>query len=139
MKTIRFNSKPPEERSPFWWLRWVPTVVVSGLTLYFLYFIGRVAIIPVLASFALAYLLNPIVYQGEKRGLSRTAAAIVAIVLIGLAIAAFSAFVIPDLWDESSRATQTNSRRKTRLASGRGLSVTHPIWNGAPEIKSSNL
>ena len=106
MKRIGIFSKPPEERSPFWWLRWVPTVVVSVLIVYFLYVIGSVAVVPVLASFALAYLLNPIVYQGEKRGLSRTSAAIVAIVLVGLAIAAFLTFVIPDLWEESSSATQ---------------------------------
>lgn len=113
MKATWFNSKPPEERSPFWWLRWVPTVVVSVVTLYFLYIVGRVAIVPVLASFALAYLLNPIVCQGEQRGLSRTMAAIVAIVLVSLAIAAFLAFVIPDLWDESSSAGQKIVRNLT--------------------------
>lgn len=104
MKTTWFNSKPPEERSPFWWLRWVPTVVVSVLIVYFLYVIGSVAVVPVLASFALAYLLNPIVYQGEKRGLSRTTAAIVAIVLVTLVAAAFFTYVIPELWAEGSKA-----------------------------------
>lgn len=102
-KSLWFNSKP-EERSPFWWLRWVPTVVISVLILYFLYVVGSVAIVPVLASFALAYLLNPIVQQGEKRGLSRTVSAITAILLVSLAVAAFMAYVVPDLWTESSRA-----------------------------------
>ena len=78
-KSLRFDSKSPEERSPFWWLRWVPTVVVSAIILYFFYIVGSVAVVPVLASFALAYLLNPIVYQAEKRGLSRTVSAVVAI------------------------------------------------------------
>jgi predicted PurR-regulated permease PerM len=104
MKTAWFKAKPPEERSPFWWLRWVPTVVVSVLILYFLYVVGSVAIVPVLASFALAYLLNPIVQQGEKRGLSRTVAATVAILLVSIVIAAFLAYVIPDLWSESTKA-----------------------------------
>lgn len=104
MKTTWFKSKPPEERSPFWWLRWVPTVVVSVLILYFLYVVGKVAIVPVLASFALAYLLNPIVQQGEKRGLSRTVSAIVAILLVSIVIAGFLAYVVPDLWAESSKA-----------------------------------
>jgi predicted PurR-regulated permease PerM len=101
-----FKSKPPEERSPFWWLRWVPTVVVSALVLYFLYVVGSVAIIPVLASFALAYLLNPVVYQFEKRGISRSVSAIASIVLVSLAIGAFMAYVVPDLWAESSKAGQ---------------------------------
>jgi predicted PurR-regulated permease PerM len=62
--------------------------------------------VPVLASFALAYLLNPIVLQGEKRGLSRTVSAITAISLITLAVAAFLTFVVPDLWAESTKAGQ---------------------------------
>ena len=104
MKNARLNSKPPEERSPFWWLRWVPTIVVSVLILYFLYVVGRVAIVPVMASFALAYLLNPIVYQGEKRGLSRMASSIVAILLVTLIATAFIAYAVPDLWAETTKA-----------------------------------
>lgn len=104
MKNSWLKPRPPEEPSPFWWLRWVPTVVVSVLILYFLYIVGSVAVVPVLASFALAYLLNPIVLQGEKRGLSRTVSVIGAILLVSLAIAAFLAFVVPDLWAESTKA-----------------------------------
>lgn len=106
MKKFWFNSKPAEERSPFWWLRWVPTVVISVLILYFLYVVGSVAIIPVLASFALAYLLNPLVQQGVRRGLSRTVSAISSILLVGLVIAAFLAYVVPEFWSESARAGQ---------------------------------
>lgn len=104
MKNIWSKSTPPEERLPFWWLRWVPTVVISTIVLYFLYVIGSVAIVPVLASFALAYLLNPIVYQGEKRGLSRSVSSIAAILLVALFITAFMAYVVPDLWAESTKA-----------------------------------
>ncbi len=104
MKSPLFKSKSPEDRSPFWWLRWVPTAVASVLILYFLYVVGSVAIVPVLASFALAYLLNPIVYQAEKRGLSRTISAIAAILLVTLVITAFMAYVVPDLWAESTKA-----------------------------------
>ena len=88
--------------SPFWWLRWIPTLVVSTIIIYFLYVIGSVVIVPVLASFALAYLLNPIVRLGEINGLSRTMASITAIFLVTLIIGAFLAYVVPDLWTESS-------------------------------------
>lgn len=104
MKSQWFKPKPPEERSPFWWLRWVPTVVISVLILYFLYVVGSVAIVPVLVSFALAYLLNPIVYQGEKRGLSRVWSSIIAILLVTLVAVAFVAYVVPELWAESTKA-----------------------------------
>ena len=94
----------PEERSPFWWLRWVPTVVISALVLYFIYVVGSVAIVPVLASIALAYLLNPLVRYGEARGLSRSVSAIAAILLVSVVITAFLAYVVPDLWSEGSKA-----------------------------------
>lgn len=90
--------------SPFWWLRWIPAIVVSLIVLYFLYAVGKVVIIPVLASFALAYLLNPLVHEGEKRGLSRVVSSISAIVLVGVVIAAFLAYVVPDMWAESAKA-----------------------------------
>ncbi|MEJ7625204.1 MAG: AI-2E family transporter [Pyrinomonadaceae bacterium] len=105
MESTSQDPRSPEERPPFWWLRWVPMVVVSAVVLYFFYVAGSVAIIPVLASVALAYLLNPIVYQAEKRGLSRTLAAIAAILLVTLVMAGFLAYVVPELWAESSKAS----------------------------------
>ncbi len=108
-----FKLKPPEERSPLWWRRWIPTVIISVLILYFLYIVGSVAIVPVLASFALAYLLNPIVLQGEKHGLSRMMSAIIAILLVALAFTAFMAYVVPDLWAESTKAGQKISESLT--------------------------
>ncbi len=113
MKTTEAESNRRKERSPLWWFRWVPTVVISGLILYFLYVVGSVAIVPVLASFAIAYLLNPIVEQGEKRGLSRAMSALTAILLVGLVILAFVTYVVPDLWAESTKAGSTISESFT--------------------------
>ncbi len=104
MKTSPPDPETVEDRSPFWWLRWIPTTVVSVLILYFLYVVGSAVIVPVLASFALAYLLNPIVLQAEKRGLSRTMSSIVAILIVALVISTFLAYVIPELWAESTKA-----------------------------------
>ena len=56
-----------EQRSPLWWFRWVPAVVVVVPFLDLLSVVGRLALVPVLASFALAYLVNPIIYQIEQR------------------------------------------------------------------------
>lgn len=98
------QPQPHALRSAFWWLRWVPTVVVAALILYVIYIVGSVAVVPVLASVALAYLLNPIVQQFEKIGISRALSSLAAIVLVSLAITAFLAYVLPDLWAESSRA-----------------------------------
>ncbi len=104
MKTPWYKPQSLEERSPFWWLRWIPTIVMAALILYFLYIFGSVALVPILASFALAYLLDPIVWQFEKRGLSRMWSSIIAILLVTLLITAFIAYVIPDLWAETTKA-----------------------------------
>lgn len=106
MEQGQSQSRPVEERSPFWWFRWVPTVVVSLVVVYALYIIGTVVIVPVLASVALAYLLNPLVQQFEKRGLSRTASSVVAIMVVSIGIAAFFSYVVPDLWSQGTRAGQ---------------------------------
>ncbi|MBA2378982.1 MAG: AI-2E family transporter [Blastocatellia bacterium] len=99
-----FKLRPAGERSPFWWFRWVPTVVVSAITLYILYVVGSVVVVPLLASVALAYLLNPLVVQLEKRGMSRVIAAAAALFLVTAAIVGFLAYIVPDLWTQGSRA-----------------------------------
>jgi predicted PurR-regulated permease PerM len=82
----------------------VPAVVIAAIVLYVIYMAGSVAVVPVLASIALAYLLNPIVYQFERFGISRAFSSLAAIILVSLAVAAFMAYVLPDLWAESSKA-----------------------------------
>jgi predicted PurR-regulated permease PerM len=95
-----------EKPSPFWWLGWVPAVVLAVLLLQLLYVAGRVAIVPVLASLALAYLLHPLVERFEARGLSRTVASLAALFVVALAGSVFLVFVIPDLWEEVVVAAQ---------------------------------
>ncbi len=108
---MRAMDKLPKIRltqalSPFWWFRWVPILIVTTLVLYLIYVLGSVALIPVMASFALAYLINPLVLQGEKFGLSRTLATALALLFVTGVIAAFLYFVIPELWEESAKAGQ---------------------------------
>ncbi|HYP15187.1 MAG TPA: AI-2E family transporter [Bryobacteraceae bacterium] len=101
-------SKPlagrTEERSPFWWLRWVPALFFTSLLLYLGYLVGRVAIVPVLASFSLAYVLSPVVEKFEARGFSRLISALLALICVCLLMAGFAYFVIPDLWHQSTTA-----------------------------------
>jgi predicted PurR-regulated permease PerM len=91
----------PEQRSPFWWLRWVPAIVFIIILLDLVYVVGRLALVPVLASFALAYLLHPIVYHMERRGLSRPLAALAALLIVTLVAVGLLIFIIPGLWEQS--------------------------------------
>ena len=102
-----------DERPPFWWIRWVPTTIFFAVVLYLAYVIGRVAVVPVLASAALAYVLNPIVEIFEKRGFSRLWAALLALLVVTVAVAGFLWFVIPDLWDQSVKASESIMRAFT--------------------------
>lgn len=97
------SAEPP----PFWWLRWVPTALLVAVLTYLMYIIGRVAIVPVLASLALAYVLNPIVEIFEKRGFSRIISAALALFLVTSCVVLFIWFVIPDLWNQSVKASDT--------------------------------
>ena len=104
------RSKPErvrEKPSPFWWLGWVPAIVLAVLFLQLLYVAGRVAIVPVLASLALAYLAQPTGRTDSRRAaLSRTVASLAALLVVGLAGFVFLVFVIPDLWEEVVVAAQ---------------------------------
>lgn len=107
------SSKGPDQRSPFWWLRWVPTAILVIIILDLVFVVGRVAIVPVLASFALAYLLNPLVKRAEERGLARPFGATLALLALTLAAIVFFMFVIPDLWNEANTAGQKITRYLT--------------------------
>jgi predicted PurR-regulated permease PerM len=102
-----------EQHPPFWWLRWLPALLFAALIIYLTYMLGRVAIVPVLASFALAYILNPIVERIERHGISRLVSAILALTFVGLLIVLFIYFIIPDLWEQSVGATDIILRNFT--------------------------
>ena len=73
--------------------------------LFFIFFIfSDVAIVPVLASFAVAYLLNPIVHMSRSSGISRTMSAIDGYFAGDSGYHGFLAYVVPDLWSESTKA-----------------------------------
>ena len=93
------------------------------LVISFFFVIARVAIVPVLASLGLAYLLNPIVQKIEKRGPSRTTSSLAAIALVGFITVGFLSYVVPELWVETSKAvtklsesfTPQNAKRQRAL------------------------
>ena len=95
-----------DDRPPFWWLRWLPAFVLALAFLYVTYVVGQVAIVPLLASFGIAYILNPITESIEKRGFSRAIAAFLSLVIVAMLILGFAWFVIPDLWEQAVNASQ---------------------------------
>lgn len=96
--------KNSESRSPFWWLRWVPAVVLVLLVLELIYVVGRVAIVPVLASFSIAYLLNPLVDLFRDKGLSRPMAALASMGTVLVITGALLMGMLPELLVKSGEA-----------------------------------
>jgi predicted PurR-regulated permease PerM len=112
-QTSWFKPRASEPRSPFWWLRWVPAIVLIILILEFFYVVGSVALVPVLASFALAYMLNPLVLWLEKRSLSRPAATVCTLLLVTFVLVTLLTSVIPGLLEQGSEAGQKIMREFT--------------------------
>ena len=102
---LPIRAKTPLERPPFWWLRWVPATLLCAVVLCLAYIVGRVAIVPVLASLGLAYVLNPLVEIFERRGFSRMVSALLALAVVIVCIVLFLWLVLPDLWNESVAAS----------------------------------
>ena len=109
----RFKPQTTEPRSPFWWLRWVPAIVLVFLILKLIYIVGSVALVPVLASFALAYMLNPLVQGLGKRGLARSVATLSTLLLVTLILITILTFVIPGLLEQGAVAGQKILREFT--------------------------
>ncbi len=105
--------------SPLWWLRWVPAIVVTVLLLQLLYVVGRVVIVPVLASFAIAFVLNPVVSLLEGRGMTRSLAALLALAGVFVAAIAFVGLVLPELWKQIVDTGQQLAQLFTPETAGR--------------------
>lgn len=86
--------------NPLRWMRWVPVSALALLTLIIVYVGGRIILIPLLASLAIAYLLAPIVSWFEKRGWSRQSAVILTIVMALIVIILGLIFILPSLWHQ---------------------------------------
>jgi predicted PurR-regulated permease PerM len=87
-------------RSPFWWVRWVPVALVLAAVLAFLIFAGKSILLPLLASFALAFMLEPLVDWFEGRKWSRAVAVLLAMASASAAVLLVLLFLLPSVWGE---------------------------------------
>lgn len=83
---------------PLEWMRWIPAVLVLGAILAGIIIGSRVILIPLLSSFALAYMLEPFVEFIERRGWSRTSAVLLTLAVATIVLFLALIFVIPSIW-----------------------------------------
>ena len=90
-----------QERSgPLEWMRWIPAVLLALLVGAALYISGRVILIPLLCSLALAYLLEPSVEWFERRGWSRSTSVLLTLTGAALVTVLILIFLLPGIWEQ---------------------------------------
>lgn len=75
------NSSLNFSKTPFWWIGYVPAALLALLVSWLLIYVGAPILIPLLLSFALAFMLEPIADFFQRRGNSRNTAVLIALAL----------------------------------------------------------
>jgi predicted PurR-regulated permease PerM len=85
---------------PLEWMRWIPAFLLLILIGVMLLVGGRIILVPLLCSLALAYLLEPGVEWFERRGWSRTTSVLLTLTLATLAVFIILVFLLPGIWGQ---------------------------------------
>ncbi len=103
------NNRPAPV-DPIEWMRWVPAALLAIVFLVLIFVSGRIVLVPMLISVALAYLLAPVVTWFERHGWSRSSSTLMGITAATLMIVLALIFVIPSVWNQLN---QTYGQAKT--------------------------
>jgi predicted PurR-regulated permease PerM len=85
---------------PLEWMRWVPAFALFVAVVALLLVGGRIILVPLLSSLALAYLLEPGVEWLERRGWSRTTSVLLTLAGATLATFVVLVFLLPGIWGQ---------------------------------------
>ncbi len=100
MKELEPTTLQHRRGGPLEWMRWIPAALIAFILIAGIVIGSRVILVPLLSSFALAYMLEPLVELFERRGWSRTTA-VLATLLIALVVLTLAlVFVIPSIWSQ---------------------------------------
>lgn len=95
-----------ERQSYFWWIRWVPAALVALVALFVLVRLSKPILIPLLVSFALVYMLEPLVAWFERHKLSRPLAVLAAMSSATLAVLLLVGVLLPSVWKQLQESIQ---------------------------------
>lgn len=115
------QSNYPQTNTPIEWMRWVPAGLLAIVFLLFVIIGGRIILVPILVSVALAYLLAPVVRWFERRGWSRQSSVFLGMTTAALLLVLALIFVIPGVWNQlnqsynQAEALIQNTSRQTEL------------------------
>lgn len=98
------NPDGTDRLTPIEWMRWVPAALLTMAFLGFVFVSGRIVLVPMLISIALAYLLAPVVRWFERRGWSRSSSTLLGITAASLLVVLVLIFVIPSVWNQLNQS-----------------------------------
>ncbi len=98
------NSGSDNRLTPIEWMRWIPVALLAIVFIAFLFVSGRIVLVPMLISVALAYMLAPIVSWFERRGWSRSSSTLLGITAASLLVVLVLIFVIPSVWNQLNQS-----------------------------------
>ena len=100
MKELDPTTSPPRRGGPLEWMRWIPAALIAFVLIAGIVIGSRVILFPLLSSFALAYMLEPLVEWLERRGWSRTPAVLLTLTAATVILILSLVFVIPAIWSQ---------------------------------------
>jgi predicted PurR-regulated permease PerM len=84
-------------------MRWVPLALLFLVFCIVVFIGGRIVLVPILISLALAYLLAPVVAWFERRGWSRPYSVLLALTSATVVIVLILIFILPSFWGQLTK------------------------------------
>ncbi len=98
------NPEKIDRLTPIEWMRWIPAALLAIVFLLFVFVSGRIVLVPMLISIAMAYMLAPVVRWFERRGWSRSSSTLLGITTASLMVVLALIFVIPSVWKQLNQS-----------------------------------
>lgn len=100
MKEMEPTTLHHRRGGPLEWMRWIPAALIVAVLIAGIVIGSQVILIPLLSSFALAYMLEPLVEVFERRKWSRTTAVLATLATATMVLTLALVFVIPSIWSQ---------------------------------------
>jgi predicted PurR-regulated permease PerM len=87
-------------RPPIWWVRWIPAALLIASLIALTIAIGGNVIVPLLVSFGLAFMLEPLTDWFQRQGRSRSVAVLLTLASAALLVALLLLFLLPSIYHQ---------------------------------------
>jgi predicted PurR-regulated permease PerM len=100
------SSLSASTKASLWWVRWVPAALLITALIVLTILIGGTVVVPLLLSFAIAFMLEPIVDWFERRGRSRQVAVLLTLLATLLTIVLVFGLLLPSIYHQFGESVE---------------------------------